>query len=352
MSAKQSSLPQEVIKRSPKLITILLTLLCPGLIFVLANLGASLYLRNFPQNRGYWLIQEKWSLLTNLKQPVDWLVLGDSSCNQGVIPEVLEQELSGKAVNLCTIGDTIVLNDAWMLSKHIQKYGAPKNIAIVHVYDVWQREINWNVTSQTPLDWGYWNELEPKVEVSPKQQKDLFLNRYVPLYSQNTSLKKVIENRDRWFQAKDYNLSSNGFMSVPEADTWNVEQDAKGHIKSTSKQLDHGLSITNQKAMDSIIQLAEKHDINVYLVNSPLYEELYQNPDFRAYYDRVQTELEQISQRSERVQRIMTTPMTFSKEEMENADHLISTAAEAYTKQLAQEIKQVSALHSNALQQN
>ena len=346
MTAKQSQLPHEIVTRSPKLIAILLTLLCPWLVFALANLGANLYLRNFPQNRGYWLIQEKWSLLTKLKQPVDWLVLGDSSCNQGVIPEILETELAGKAVNLCTIGDTIVLNDAWMLSKHIQEYGAPKNIAIIHVYDVWQREINWNVTSQTPLSWGYWNELEPKVEVSPQQQKDLFLNRYVPLYSQNTSLKKVIENSDRWFKAKDYQLSGTGFMSVPEADTWNVEQDAKGHIKSTSKQPSHNLSATNQKAMDSIIQLAEEHDINVYLVNSPLYEELYQNPDFRAYYDRVQIELDQISQRSDKVKRVMTTPMTFSKEEMENADHVITEAAEAYTKQLAQEIKQVSTLSS------
>ncbi len=37
----------------------------------------------------------------------------------------------------------------------------------------------------------------------------------------------------------------------------------------------------------------------------------------------------------------MTKPMTFSKEEMENVDHLIVPAAESYTKQLAREIKQL-----------
>ena len=342
MTARQSKLPYEVIKRSPKIISILLTLLCPWLVFALANLGANLYLKNFPQNRGYWLIQQKWSLLKGLKQPVDWLVLGDSSCNQGVIPEVLEAEFSAKAINLCTIGDSLVLNDAWMLSKYIKEHGAPKNVLIVHVYDIWQREILWSVTSQTPLKWGYWNNLEPKIDISLQQQKDIFLNRYVPLYSQNTSLQKIIRDSDRLFQDRGYELTATGFMPVPEANSWNVENDAQGHIRSTTERENYSLSATNQNSMDAIIKLAEEHNINVYLANSPLYAELYQNPNFRAYYDRVQNELEQISNTSPKVQRILTTPMTFTKEEMENVDHVITTAAESYTKQLAKEIKELS----------
>ena len=35
----------------------------------------------------------------------------------------------------------------------------------------------------------------------------------------------------------------------------------------------------------------------------------------------------------------MAEPMTFSPEEMENADRLIASAAKSYTKQLAKEIK-------------
>ena len=338
---KPSKLPQEILPRSTKLTQIILSLICPWLVFAMANVGANLYLRNFPENRGYWLIQQKWSMLMNLKQPVDWLVLGDSSCNQGVIPQVLETELSGKAVNLCTIGDSLVLNSAWMLSKHIKKYGAPKNIILIHVYDVWQREINWNVTSQTPLAWGYWNKLEPNVQRSLQQQKDVFVNKYIPLYSQNTSLKKVVEEGDRLFKRKDYQLGEYGFMAVTEADTWNVEKDSKGHLNDI-KKTEFSFSNTNQESLEAIVKLAEKHDINLYLVNSPLYRELYQNTEFKAYYNRVQTELEKISDRSEKIQRIMAKPMTFSKEEMENADHVIVSAAESYTKQLAREIKQLN----------
>ena len=344
MTSKQPHLPQEVLPRSTKLVQIILTLLCPWLVFAVANIGAGLYLKHFPQNRGYWLIQQKWSMLLNLNKPADWLVLGDSSCNQGVVPEVLGKELAGNAVNLCTIGDSLALNDAWMVSKHIQEHGAPKNILIVHVYDMWDREIKLNVTSQTPLAWGYWNKLEPNFEFDLTEQKDVFLNKYVPLYSQSTSLKEVLKDNQNLFKGKDYHLAADGFMPVTEANDWNVEQDAKGHIKDTAKKSDFAFSDTNQDSINAIIDLAEKHDINVYLANSPLYEELYQNPDFRNYYDQVQQGLEKISDRSDKVKRILIEPMTFSKTEMENADHVIETAAKSYTEKLAQEIKQVSGL--------
>lgn len=340
-------LPQEILPRSPKLTQIILTLICPWLIFALVNVGANLYLKNFPENRGYWLIQQKWSMLLNLKQPVDWLVLGDSSCNQGVIPEILETQLSGKAINLCTIGDTIVLNNAWMLSKHIKKYGAPKNIILIQVYDVWAKEINWNVTSQTPLAWGYWNELEPSFDLGFAEKRKVFLSKYIPLYSQSTSFKELLAEGDRLFIGKDYQLSKGGFMAVKDANSWEVEEDVRRHLKYTSKQPNFSFSSTNKKALEAIIKLSQEHDINIYLANSPIYDELYQNPDFRAYYNQVQTELTQISDRHKNIHYIMAQPMTFSKTEMQNADHLIASAAETYTKQLVNEIKNIATVKLN-----
>lgn len=340
MSTKHKQLPQEVLPHSTKLIQTILFLLCPWLIFFLANLGANFYLKNFPENVGYWLIKEKWSMLLNLEKPIDWLVLGDSSCNQGVIPQILETELSGKAVNLCTIGNSLVLNSSWMLSKHIQKYGAPKNIILINVYNVWAREINWNVTSQTPLAWGYWNQLEPNLQLSLPEQKAVFLNKYIPLYSQNTSLKNILRSRDRLFQAKFIPLEEKGFMAVTEADIQNVELDAQRNIEAL-KNTDFSLSTTNQKSLEAIVELAERHKFNVYIANSPLYQELYQNQDFQVYYHQVQDKLQKYSDRSNNVHLIMTKPMTFRKEEMENADHLIVSSAKSYTRQLAEEIKKL-----------
>ena len=57
---------------------------------VCINLGMIWYLGNYTSNYGYWTIHQKWQLLEHLDQPVDWLILGDSSCNQGVMPADFE----------------------------------------------------------------------------------------------------------------------------------------------------------------------------------------------------------------------------------------------------------------------
>ena len=339
MATKHQQLPQEIIPPASGR-KILLSLLCPWLLFALANFGAYFYLNYFPENRGYWLIKQKWNLLLNQQKPADLLVLGDSSCNQGVVPEAIETGLDMSAVNLCTIGDSLALNSAWMLSKHIKKYGAPKNILIVHVYDIWNRDINWNVTGQTPLSWGYWKQLEPNIDLSLENQKAILLNQYLPLYSQNKSLKNIIDSPDRWFVRKDYSLQEDGFMVVANANTEEVEVDTQRHLRSVrKKEEEFNLSEPNQQSLEAIIKLAEKHDINVYLTNSPIYEELYQNPEFRAYYGQVQQKLAEFSDRSDKLHYVMREPMTFSKEEMDNADHLIESSARVYTEKLVSEIK-------------
>ncbi|MEB3357540.1 MAG: hypothetical protein VKK04_12500, partial [Synechococcales bacterium] len=68
---------------------------------ILLNVLANGFLDYLISRQGYFLASYKWNLLTDLKQPADWLVLGDSSCNQGVVPEILSQELGGTALNLC-----------------------------------------------------------------------------------------------------------------------------------------------------------------------------------------------------------------------------------------------------------
>ncbi|MEB3229478.1 MAG: hypothetical protein VKJ64_00600, partial [Leptolyngbyaceae bacterium] len=97
--------------------TLIVVLLFNGL----AN-GFFIYLIS---QRSFFLASHKWTLLNNLEEPIDWLVLGDSSCNQGVIPEILSRELGGTTLNLCIFGPLLVFNDAWMLEQHIRQVGPP-----------------------------------------------------------------------------------------------------------------------------------------------------------------------------------------------------------------------------------
>src|SRR5262245_9968724 len=116
---------------------ILLTLL--GTVSVIALINLVFVFQSM--NLGYRVIQQKWEMLLDLKQPVDWIVLGESSGSEGVTPDIISQELGGKALNLCTIGNMLVVNDAWMLDKYIAKFGPPRGVVIVHVYDIWDRDI-------------------------------------------------------------------------------------------------------------------------------------------------------------------------------------------------------------------
>lgn len=340
MASKHQQLPEEILHPSTRR-KIFLSLLAPWILFCLANFATNLYLSYFPNNYGYWIIKKKWEILLNLEKQVDFLILGDSSCNQGVVPQIVELELNTTAINLCTTANSLVLNNAWMLSKYIEKYGTPKNVLIVHVYDIWHRNINWNITSQTPLFWRYWNKLEPNINVDLKNQKTIFVNQYVPLYSQNTSIQNIIHNPDLWFSKKiEKPLLKDGFMVVTDANSREVEIDTQRHIDFvTDKKF--RMSKPNQKSLEAIVKLAEKHDFKVYLANSPIYEKLWSNQNFKTYYSQLQQELQEFSNRSEQIHYIIDKPMTFSKQEMNNADHLIASAAKLHTQQLVSKLKKL-----------
>ena len=332
-------LPQEITKPI-KSKEFFLSLLGTLFFVIFFNFAAKLYLKENTTNRAYWLINKKWEILLKQKKPVDWLILGDSSCNQGVVPSILNERLSVSSINLCTIGDMLSLDDSWMLEKYIQRFGVPKNILIVHVYDAWNRGINLSVLAKVPLNWGYWQQLEPKINFGLKDTFQLFIERYIPLYSENQSLSHLLKSPyDAFNRNQNFRLEKDGFMIWEKANPEYVEAQKKMHLDFTRKNK-FNLSSNNREALEHIVKLAEKHDFNVYLANSPIYEKLYEHKDFKAYFTQIQNTLDGYAAKSDRVHYIRE-PITFPKEEMENADHLVYSAAKIYTNKLISEIESI-----------
>ncbi len=118
-----------------------------------------------------------------------------------------------------------------------------------------------------------------------------------------------------------------------------VEAQKKTNIEFAKKNK-FKLSENNSKALERIVSLAEKHDFNIYLANSPIYEKLYEDKDFKAYYSQLQDTLGAYAAKSDRVHYIRE-PITFPKEQMENADHLVYSAAKVYTNKLISEIESI-----------
>lgn len=331
---------QEIVQPSSRRI-VYTTLLTAMLIMFLLNTIAGLVLERFSDNRGYALIQKKWELLFDLKESVDILILGDSSCNQGVDPDLFLSREGKKALNLCTIGDLLALNDYWMLDYYVNRFGPPDSVILVHVYDMWHRGLSPALLAQLPLDWNFWKRYYTPLDLSWKQIAKFVVGRYVPLFAENWALSRMIMYPWRVKPIELSLKSTSGFSATEKPDPEGVVNDTLRHVRFVSKHK-FAPSKENQAALKNLVGLASRHGFNLYLANSPMYIELFNDPRLRAYLDEVNHFLGQVAKRNKNICHLFAQPVTFSSFEMENADHLTFLAAESYTQRILDEMKACS----------
>jgi hypothetical protein len=316
-------------------------------ILVAINFGMMWYLGNYTSNYGFWTIHQKWWLLEYLDEPVDWLILGDSSCNQGVMPSIFENELGETAVNLCTIGNLGTVNDLWMLEEYIDRFGPPRHVLIVHVYDIWHRPLDPVLFGQVPRPWGFWNEhtFGSALFEDEAVREEAFLERFVPLYSQTRAITSILR-MSLMLQHNPFkpgwHLEADGFLAATESHTDVVVNGALEHIQFVTENI-FTISPTNDMAMQEIGVIADNYGFEVYLVNSPVYQGLYNNPAYQNYLNGLQQKLSEFDRDSAYVFHIPAV-RTFPAELMQNPDHLILPGAEQYTHWL---IEQIALLHSH-----
>jgi hypothetical protein len=329
-------MPPESSAHSRALKELVLTVLGTLLVVLAVNGIVFWYLRDHTPNRGYQLVRKKWEMLLQMEHPVDWLILGDSSCAQGVVPSVFNELLGVTSVNLCTVADALAVNDAWMLETYLKRFGPPGNVVLVHVYDSWEREPSQEVVAKIPLPLGYWGRLTPPITLSPRGIVRVLVRRYAPLYAENISLSTLLLP-PFGASARDVVMDEAGFTARYQANPANVEFDAGLHLETVQSHT-FTLSRPNREALERIAALAEQHQFTVYLANSPLYERLYHQQAFQKYFAQIEGSLAALTAGSSRVHRIFKVPMTFAKDQLEHVDHVIYPAACAYTKRLVSEI--------------
>lgn len=305
-----------------------------AIVFV-ANLAAKWFLDRHPVNQAHRVIAAKWRLFETQKRPVDWLVLGDSSGNHGVIPSVLAERLGGSALNLCTVGSLVVVGDSWMLESYIERVGVPKRVLIVHAYDVWRREINVDAVAEVPLPLGFWSRMSPPVRPEGGLWR-IVLDRYAPLYSQDQSLSRLIMY-PRKTTGRGFDLDDDGYLHSKKGMPDEVVKDVKAHLAFLSEH-QFKLAEENRRALEAIAAIAKAHGIVVYLAGGPVYEGLVEEPVFETYGRQLRAGLRDFAGMNPPLRFLDTGPLAFPAEEMTNADHLIDRAARRYTETLAQAI--------------
>lgn len=303
-------------------------------VLVLLNFICVFYLKNYNPNKAYALIRHKWEMLLNKKNAATWLILGDSSGNQGVDAQLFEKDLGEKAINLCTIADMLVVNDVWMLEKYIQVHGPPKKLLIIHTYDIWKRQIfPTGFMAQIPIDLQSDAALSMRYLALPNWKKHLM--NYAPLNYQRESLSWLIQHPQQLFQSS-FHYDKYGFEAKKTADVENVLEDTAEHLKFV-RESQFQISENNEKALKRLATLAEKYQFQVWLANSPIHDDLYLNPDFQTYFQQVQDYLSQFC-KNNGFHYINNPPMLFDEKEMENSDHLIEKAANKFTRALLEKM--------------
>ncbi len=332
----KSILPEEnttTIKKINFVCIILITLI----IFLLFNFIAYFYLNSYTSNEGYFIVSKKWELVRKTKKKVKWLIVGDSSGNQGVSTDMFENEFGGDAYNVCTLGDNTCMIDSWMLDYWIRKNGAPENILMVHVYDVWPRSGNAYMFSQNPLALAFSMNLKPEV-FSLSKKTDLLFKKYFALYYQNNSLAKIIKHPHNLFQ-EHYKMEAHGFMPHKKPNIKNVNKDIKGHFWNLQNYLKKfSMSDINKESLLTIKQLVEENNIKLYIANSPIAENLYLSKEYQNYFKDIETYLSGYCNSSSNIFYINNPQMIFPDSLMINADHLIESAALIYTSNLIDKI--------------
>jgi hypothetical protein len=331
-----ATLPREVVhpmtwRRVAFLVTYVLALV------VVANWIANAYLLHYTPNEGYSLIHEKWRLVEETNGLVNWAILGDSSCNQGLDPEIWDALLGGHSLNLCTMGGMLALDDVWMLHRLIERGLTPCAVLVVHVVDIWERNPNPLTMGQLPAR-ATWSEGEPQVRFGPKEMVQEFLSRYVPLVSQNLALRRVVTEPRGWFERR-FPLSEQGFLAVARADPGNVTRDVAYYLRAV-RSMPFSISKANMAALAELRRISEQHDIEVFLTTSPIFEGLLTDEVFLAYIHQMQNQLSMWSESGERLH-YLPEIVTFRKTAMQSADHLVAEAADVYTRRVAALVRQV-----------
>jgi hypothetical protein len=323
---------------------VLVALAVTLVVVTLLNLVAGRTLDRFTTNRGYWLVREKWALLESLPAPVDWLILGDSSCNQGIKPDLITAELGGTAVNLCTVGDMLAVNDAWMLDRHIERLGPPKHVVIAHVYDMWARDLRalnrQPLLAKVPLPWAYWRTTTPALPLEPADERRLWVARYLPLWSENKTLATWLRHPGVLWQ-RDLSMTPEGFMAYDKANPGLVRRESKSHIDGARKRR-FSLSKINRDALEHIRALADQHGFDVYIAAGPLYEGMWSDDGFKRHFQAMMKALDALAARSPRMHVLLHEPATYGVKQLENADHLVGPAAADYTRRLIAAIQQTA----------
>lgn len=317
-------------------------LLSALVIFLLINLLLLLYVGRYPPEFGPWLVEAKWRLLINMDEPKDVLILGDSTANQALIPEQIQEATGLSTVNLGTVASLTAMNDVWMLQEYLEHHPAPKLVIVVHSYQAWLRPIVPSGVGNVPV--FSINASSVLTPHAPMSMQDFFEQRllhFIPAYSQSGSFRRLIRTILQvppdlsLLGGRQYGISELGAYSVQARDSADLHEDLEEHLRFVELPL-REVTHENVAAATKLVELAREYDLNVVVLNAPLIDEVANSTAFRSYFASIEAFL--LEKFSDKNVTYVPAIYSFPEEQMESVDHLLADGATIFTQQIIETI--------------
>jgi len=289
------------------------------------------------------IVGTKWSMLARLSQRPSLVVLGDSSALHGIDDSVFAAHGFAPTLNLATMGNLLLVNDAWMLNDLIARDLAPPRVLLVHVFDIWDRTDKRMLgpLPYVPCPSGGCEARRPSLSLDSEDELLLQARRWVPLVSASESVLRYARYllRDPRAALAGVQITPAGQVPLVKARPARVREEvARAHAQLVAAP-DFAISSINEAALMTIIDSARKANTEVYFAPSPLCGGIGRDPAFQARWNGTVAFLEGLERDHPNFHLLLDEPMLFEESEMENCDHVVAQAAVRYSEALAKELR-------------
>jgi hypothetical protein len=290
------------------------------ILVITINALAYLYLQNYPPSGGgsIFRLWDCFMGIQTMDKGIDTLLLGDSSSRANLDTGAFADRLGGQTIDLSVLGGMSMLADAWLLSAYVQKFGPPDNVVVCRLSQGYNTTHTIELLAAPSLPWGYWDKLGLAPAWEAGEIRELFITKYVVLYSYADVL------RERLAKFRDF-FNITRCPTVP-TNTYTQGSEAKKVVLNLTdgKTIDLKPFMACPDATNAVrfmSDMAREKQFQLYFVFQPEWDEAI-NAGLRQPI--VDAQIEYLSQFTDPnfVHIIWNESLTFTQEQMQNHAHL------------------------------
>lgn len=276
-----------------------------------------------------------WHGLIDLQSPVDTIILGDSTARVDLVTGPIADRLGGSVINLANNAGSSLLMDAWMLQYYLDKFGPPHNVILLRGCHSYEREHDLEFMSIVPLEWGYWDQLGTAPVWKDSEELKMFVSKYGVLNSESDILSDRLTHPLDLLAQPYLKREPVPYYSMGTTVASELEDFRRGKTASTYTPFVPSLDTTN--AIVAMSDQARSLGFQLFVAIGPEWDEAYQDPDRQAKVSGMVEWLAQFTD-SQYVHVLLSAPMVFRGDQMQNINHLRPGAEVQYTEAVVAEI--------------